>query len=40
VVLGTGKRLFDETTTATLKLVRAQGFSSGVTALVYEPERK
>jgi dihydrofolate reductase len=40
VVLGKGKRLFDEGTTATLKLLESQSFSSGVVALVYEPERK
>jgi dihydrofolate reductase len=39
VVLGKGKRLFGEGTTATLKLVESQTFSSGVTALVYEPNR-
>lgn len=35
-----GKRLFQEGTTATLKLLEAQPFSSGVAALVYEPGRK
>lgn len=40
VVLGQGKRLFKEGSTATLKLVTSQSFSSGVAALVYEPERK
>jgi dihydrofolate reductase len=40
VVLGKGKRLFKEGTTATLKLVETQAFSSGVTALIYEPDRK
>jgi len=39
VVLGTGKRLFQEGTTATLKLVETRAFSSGVTALIYEPDR-
>ncbi len=39
VVLGTGKRLFQEGTTATLKLVETQAFSSGVAALIYEPDR-
>ncbi len=39
VVLGTGKRLFHEGTTATLKLVHTQSFSSGVAALIYEPDR-
>ena len=40
VVLGKGKRLFEEGTTATLKLLESQFFSSGVVALVYEPDRK
>jgi dihydrofolate reductase len=40
VVLGKGKRLFQEDALATLKLAQAQSFSSGVAALVYEPDRK
>lgn len=40
VVLGKGRRLFQEGTTATLTLVETRSFSSGVTALIYEPERK
>lgn len=40
VVLGEGKRLFQEGTTATLNLVKSQAFSSGVTALIYEPKRE
>ncbi|MCA9909299.1 MAG: dihydrofolate reductase [Anaerolineae bacterium] len=40
VVLGEGKRLFQDGTTATLKLVEARSFSSGVAALIYEPESK
>lgn len=40
VVVGTGKRLFQEGTTATLKLMEAQTICSGVMALIYEPERK
>jgi dihydrofolate reductase len=40
VVLGKGKRLFQEGTPANLKLLESQSFSSGVVALVYEPERK
>lgn len=40
VVLGKGKRLFQEGTTATLKLLELQSFGSGVVALVYEPDRK
>lgn len=39
VVLGTGKRLFNAGTTATLKLVSVQSFSSGVAGLIYEPQR-
>lgn len=39
VVLGKGKRLFDEDTTASLKLVETRAFSSGVVALIYEPEQ-
>jgi dihydrofolate reductase len=37
VVIGKGKRLFNEDTTATLKLVEARSTSKGVTALIYEP---
>ncbi|MCB9456898.1 MAG: dihydrofolate reductase [Anaerolineaceae bacterium] len=40
VVLGKGRRLFGEETTATLKLVEARPLSSGVAALIYEPDRK
>ncbi len=40
VVLGKGKRLFHENSTATLKLVETQSFSSGVVALIYEPHQK
>ncbi len=39
VVLGKGKLLFDEGTTATLKLVESQSLSSGIVALIFEPER-
>jgi dihydrofolate reductase len=39
VVLGKGKHLFQEGTTATLKLVETRSFSSGVVALIYEPDR-
>lgn len=39
VVLGEGKRLFKDGTTATLNLVKTQSFSSGVTALIYKPNR-
>lgn len=40
VVVGSGKRLFREGINATLKLVEAKPFSSGVTALIYEPAQK
>ena len=40
VVIGKGKRLFKDGTSAPLKLVSAQGFGSGVVALIYEPVRK
>lgn len=40
LVLGKGKRLFDEGVTATLQLVETRQFSSGVTALIYEPARE
>ena len=37
VVLGKGQRLFEDGTTATLKLVDTRTFGSGVVGLVYEP---
>lgn len=40
VVVGKGKRIFKEGTTATLTLVETQSFSSGVVALIYQPDRK
>ncbi len=40
VVLGKGKRLFQDGTTATLNCVDARSVGSGVTALIYEPARK
>jgi dihydrofolate reductase len=40
VVLGKGKRLFKEGISANLKLLGSQSFSSGVVALVYEPDRQ
>jgi dihydrofolate reductase len=40
VVLGKGQRFFQEGIPATLKLARAQTFSSGVVGLVYEVERQ
>lgn len=36
VVLGKGKRLFQDGTTATLNLVETRSFSSGVVGLIYE----
>ena len=39
VVVGKGKRLFREGRPATLKLLESRAFSSGVVAVVYEPER-
>jgi len=40
LVVGRGKRLFEEGIPATLKLVESRPFSSGVVALVYEPDRR
>jgi len=40
LVVGKGKRLFQEGTTATLQLVETRSFNSGVAALIYEPDRK
>ena len=40
VVVGKGKRLFQEGTTTTLKLINTQVFVSGVTALVYQSLEK
>jgi dihydrofolate reductase len=40
VVLGSGKRLFQEGVAATLNLVESRSFNSGVIALIYEPNRK
>ena len=39
LVLGKGKRLFREGIPATLKLLESRAFSSGVVAVVYEPDR-
>ena len=39
LVLGDGKRLFPEGTPTNLKLLETRPFSSGVVALIYEPER-
>lgn len=40
VVLGKGKRLFHEGINTSLRLIETRAFSSGVVALIYEPERK
>jgi dihydrofolate reductase len=40
VVIGEGKRLFHDGTTAKFTLEEAQAFSSGVTALVYGPAQQ
>jgi dihydrofolate reductase len=40
VVVGKGKRLFQEGIPAALRLVESQSFSSGVVALVYNPDRQ
>jgi dihydrofolate reductase len=40
LIVGKGKRLFEEGIPTTLKLLGSQSFSSGVVALVYEPDRK
>lgn len=40
VVIGSGKRLFQEGIKATLKLVETKSFSSGVVARIYQPDRK
>ena len=37
VVIGKGKRLFQDGTETKLKLVQSKGFSSGVVAMVYQP---
>ena len=39
VALGHGKRLFKGGIPATLTLLESRAFSSGVVAVVYEPER-
>jgi dihydrofolate reductase len=39
VVLGTGKRLFQEGIATTLKLVESRPLGGGVVAFIYEPER-
>lgn len=40
VVLGSGKRLFRDGNTTTLKLGDTMTFSSGVVALTYQPEQR
>ncbi len=40
LVLGGGQRLFEDENTVNLKLVDSKATSSGVVALVYEPDRK
>lgn len=40
VVLGSGKRLFKDGSSATLKLVETKAFSSGVVLLRYQPDKK
>ena len=37
VVIGSGKRLFQDGVTATLKLVETKAFNSGVVLLIYQP---
>lgn len=39
VVVGQGKRLFHEGTTATLSLMQTQTFSGGVIGLIYQPQQ-
>jgi hypothetical protein len=39
-VLGKGQKLFEDGTEATLELVEARPFSSGVTAMIYKPAPK
>jgi dihydrofolate reductase len=40
LVIGKGQKLFEEGTEATLELIEAKSFSSGVTALIYQPAKK
>ena len=40
IVLGSGKRLFAQGSKASLKLVEAKSFGSGVVLLRYQPEIK
>ena len=40
IVVGNGKRLFSDVSSATLKLIETKMFSSGVILLSYQPDRK
>ncbi len=40
IVVGSGKRLFEEGSLATLKLVESKVFNTGVVSLTYHPEQK
>jgi len=40
IVVGGGKRLFQEGSKTPLKLIEAKSFSSGVVAHIYQPDRK
>ena len=40
LVVGEGKRLFDGNIPAKLRLLESRSFSSGVVALIYEPDRQ
>lgn len=40
VVLGSGQRLFQDGSMATLKLIKTQTLSSGIVALIYMLDRK
>jgi dihydrofolate reductase len=40
LVLGKGQRLFEEGRAAKLKVVDTKSYSSGVTGLIYQPDRK
>jgi dihydrofolate reductase len=40
IILGHGKRLFDQTTQADLKLVESKTYDTGVVKLVYHPASK
>jgi dihydrofolate reductase len=40
VVLGTGKKLFEEAQKADLQLIEATPFTTGVVALIYQPQSK